>query len=149
MRSGGLVEVPGRSGNAGRMNAVRGFTPAMPGECSVPFSTGAFPGIGMDASLEAMKSKLAFLIGSMAILSLTGEHPVLEGLRERAESGETEARYQLAERLRWGRGVSQDHAPAHHALGVQCSFGWGVPEDHAVAMKWFRRAAEQDYAVAC
>ena len=44
--------------------------------------------------------------------------------------------------------AEQGSAPAQFLVGSAYHFGDGVPQDYAEAVKWYRRAAEQGYAIA-
>ena len=81
----------------------------------------------------------------------------LADLRARAEAGDAEAQFILADMYGTGLGVPQDaaaavawyrraaeqgHARAQYNLGVMHAEGLGVPQDAAAAVAWYRRAAE-------
>ena len=85
----------------------------------------------------------------------------LQWLRERAESGDPVAQYNLGQRYRRGRGVPQDDAQAavwyrkaadqgdaraQYNFGAAYADGRGVPQDDAQAAVWFRNAANQGHA---
>jgi len=86
----------------------------------------------------------------------------LAELQQHAETGDTEAQYQLAIRYSSGNGVPKDdleavkwfrksaesgHAMAQVTLGLICREGSrGVKEDAAQAVDWFRKAANQGNA---
>ena len=84
----------------------------------------------------------------------------LADLRARAEAGDAEAQFILADMYGTGLGVPQDaaaavawyrraaeqgHARAQYNLGVMHAEGRGVPPDAAGAVAWYRRAAEQGH----
>lgn len=84
-------------------------------------------------------------------------------LRVLAEEGDSQAQYQLAERLRVGKDLEKDeaeavkwyrkaaeqgHADAQSALGSAYATGRGIAKDAAEAVGWFRKAAEQGHATA-
>ena len=45
--------------------------------------------------------------------------------------------------------AEQGDAAAQFNLGFRYDYGWGVPEDDAEAVRWYRLAADQGYAVRC
>ena len=48
----------------------------------------------------------------------------------------------------WTPLAKQGNASAQHNLGVMYASGRGVPQDYKTAVKWYRLAAEQGYAIA-
>jgi hypothetical protein len=80
-----------------------------------------------------------------------------EATRKKAEAGDAQAQYELAEYL-WGRGGADDfteavqwyrkaaeqgHVTAQCTLGLLYQEGQGVPQDYTEAARWFRKAAER------
>ncbi len=81
---------------------------------------------------------------------------------QKAESGDIEAQYKLAQRYEDGDGVAKDlkeafiwykksaeqgFAPAQNSLGYRYLNGQGVDRDPQSALLWYRKAAEQGYAL--
>jgi TPR repeat protein len=87
----------------------------------------------------------------------------LAELRQQAEQGDAEARYNFGRRYDEAEGVEQDfaesakwyrkaaeqgYAKAQFSHGVMYAKGEGVEEDDAEAVKWYRKAADQGDAFA-
>jgi TPR repeat protein len=85
------------------------------------------------------------------------------GLRQRAESGDAVAQFDLgvkyhegqevprdyAEAMRWFRmAADQGNPDAQFNLGVMYEKGRGVPPNYEDAMRWYQKAAAQEYAPA-
>lgn len=85
------------------------------------------------------------------------------GLRQRAESGDASAQFDLgvkyhegldvpqdyAEAMRWFRmAADQGNPDAQFNLGVMYEKGRGVPPNYEDAMRWYQKAADQEYAPA-
>ena len=83
--------------------------------------------------------------------------------KKAAESGDSEAQFELGgmydigdgvppdstEAAKWYRlAAEQGHPKSQHNIGSMYNNGEGVPQDYAEAMKWYRRAAEQGLAEA-
>ena len=87
----------------------------------------------------------------------------LQALRQRAESGDPEAQFNLGVRYNDGQSVPQDdaqaaiwirkaaeqgYADAQLNLGARYNDGYGVPQDYAQAAAWYRKAADKGIAQA-
>lgn len=87
----------------------------------------------------------------------------LAALRQKAETGDAEAQYNLgvryangqgigkdfAEALKWYRQAAEQNNPAaQNNLGAMFEDGQGVGRDYTEALKWYRKAAEQKLAAA-
>jgi uncharacterized protein len=85
------------------------------------------------------------------------------GLRQRAESGDPAAQFDLGVMYHEGQGVPQDYAEAmrwfrmaadqgnpdaQFNLGVMYEKGRGAPPNYEDAMRWYQKAADQEYAPA-
>lgn len=68
----------------------------------------------------------------------------VERLKTAAEQGDTEAQVELVQ----FSAIKLNDAEAQYKLGVCYYYGRGVEEDEEEAAKWYRKAAEQGYAVA-
>ena len=91
----------------------------------------------------------------------TVDDQAITTLRELAESGNADARFELGERYLQGLGVPQsysdakkwfekasmasNHAGAQYTLGLMYENGEGVPKSCTQAIEWFRLAAAQNY----
>lgn len=84
-----------------------------------------------------------------------GSSAALGELAKKAESGNTEAQFELGSRYLWGEGVAENaveaarwfrkaaehgQADAQHTLARMYENGTGVPRDHLEALKWYRKA---------
>lgn len=87
----------------------------------------------------------------------------LAAVRQAAEKGDANARFELARRLYLGQGVAQDvmtadtlfqqaalagHPEAQLKLGIQAERAIGCKLDHDVALAWYQKSAEQGNPVA-
>lgn len=99
---------------------------------------------------------------------LAAERQAFAKIRQKAESGDLEAQYELSQRLedgegtevnleeavRWSRvAAEQGHAKSQYRLGVYLANGEGVTADPKEAYQWFVKAAAQgdayaEYAIA-
>jgi len=99
---------------------------------------------------------------------LAAERQAFAKIRQKAESGDPEAQYELSQRLedgegtevnleeavRWSRmAAEQGHAKSQYRLGVYLANGEGVTADPKEAYQWFVKAAAQgdayaEYAIA-
>jgi uncharacterized protein len=85
------------------------------------------------------------------------------GLRQRAESGDAVAQFDLGVKYHEGQDVPQDYAEAmrwfrlagdqgnpdaQFNLGVMYEKGRGAPPNYEDAMRWYQKAAAQEYAPA-
>ncbi|MGC2698226.1 MAG: tetratricopeptide repeat protein [Candidatus Angelobacter sp.] len=84
-------------------------------------------------------------------------------LRQRAESGDARAQFELGRAYEDGKGVAQDdtraaewfrkaadqgNAQAQNSLGVMYALGRGVSRDREEAIRWYKKAAKQGQAEA-
>ena len=108
---------------------------------------------------------LACLMTCFVIVSTIWEQRAeREWAVNRAEKGDAEAQYNLAQRYFYGddtivkddveavkwfhKAAEQGHALAQNALGYCYGKGKGVPEDKAEGVRWYLKAAEQGNAMA-
>ena len=85
----------------------------------------------------------------------------LTSLVGRAESGDVDAQFELAERKSNGNGVEpdptaamqwytraaeQNHRDAQYEVATCYAFGLGVDQDYGLAVPWYQKAAEQGHA---
>lgn len=104
---------------------------------------------------------LAFVFGSYSAAAepTAAEVQAFREAKTRAEAGDVNAQYGLAQMYNLGTGVPKSDAEAaiwyrkaaeqndprgQSMLGVFYTNARGVPRDYAEAMKWFRKAAEQN-----
>ena len=82
-------------------------------------------------------------VGVLAVVvGVAQEQQTADSLRKAAEKGDTVALQQLRAK------AEQGDASAQYSLGILCDNGEGVPKDKALAVAWYRKAAEQGYAQA-
>jgi TPR repeat protein len=126
--------------------------------------------INVKTSGIRMKKIIIYLCGAMFLLpSCAGDNkkekdskdlngPGIEKLQSRAQAGDPNAQYALANMYCFGQGVKQDYrqaarwyrrsaeqgyGPAQYDLALMYERGTGVIEDANEALKWHRKAAEQ------
>ncbi len=102
-------------------------------------------------------------VAAKVVVSKVSGVDEVSGLKERADKGDAQARYQLglryaegidvardeAEAVRWFRkAAEQGYAAAQNDLGAMYAPGRGVKQDYAEALRWYRKAAEQGEAQA-
>jgi uncharacterized protein len=106
----------------------------------------------------------SILIGGLLFLGLAGTYQnatLINGLAQRAESGDAQAQFELGRAYEDGKGVAQDdaraaelfrksadqgNAQAQNSLGVMYALGRGVQQDKEEAVRWYKKAAKQGLA---
>ena len=115
--------------------------------------------------MKPMWNKIIYSAVGVFMLTAGGCDPRFETgtLRTKAEQGDAEAQYVLAQGYAHGRGIGMDrteaakwfrkaaeqgYAKAQYHLGFCYLHGKGVVLDKLEAVKWYRLAAEQGFAMA-